>query len=538
MDFDGYSDVVNAWVNEVLNNRGYNAERTLKFCSDIKQYALEKNDAKLLGFAYYYSGETYYGLNDGENLFRNITKAISYLDQSEQWELVARAYNIMAITSLNRGNAPIAMDYYLTGLNYCKKYSLYTAENIININLGNLYLSTGQYNEAQKYFEKASRYIANEQNSESYYSVLTCIYTSLGTSFMLRGMDEKAQEYVEKLDDECWEHICKTEKLYVLCFKARFYHQMGRMSRRDECIKYVHANTDVDMAVMDIFDDFYEFCRLLLETGFDKEFWDVLGILEELVRHAKIMNLQKRIISLKIKYYRFHKDNAGYLQAAGLYYEFSEIMEQENQYMITNMLRVRSSLERANEKRREMEAVNERLQEKSETDALTHLANRFRLNDYSETAFERALNNGTSLAVEIMDIDYFKQYNDNYGHQAGDECIVSIATLLSKMQNESIFCARYGGDEFIIIYEGMTKAEVYQQAEQLRRSIMDMAMEHKYSLAVPFVTVSQGICFDTPKEDTKNWDFLHAADMLLYHVKKKSRNDISIGNLNEGCKKG
>ena len=119
MYFSEYNDDVKAWIKGVFDIRGVNAELTLKCWQDIEQYAKKENDAKLLGFAYYYSGETYYGLNDGENLFKYITRAITYLVQSEQWELMAKAYNIMAITSSNRGNAPIAMNYYITGLNYC-----------------------------------------------------------------------------------------------------------------------------------------------------------------------------------------------------------------------------------------------------------------------------------------------------------------------------------------------------------------------------------------------------------------------------------
>jgi len=115
--------------------------------------------------------------------------------------------------------------------------------------------------------------------------------------------------------------------------------------------------------------------------------------------------------------------------------------------MIANMLSVRRSLEHANEKRREMEKANERLLEKSETDPLTRLANRFRLNDYLERAFERARDDQRAFAVEILDIDYFKEYNDNYGHQAGDACIVAIADELRKMQSRDTFCARYGGDD-------------------------------------------------------------------------------------------
>lgn len=533
MDFNEYNEVICAWIREVFHNRGINAELTLKCCLDIEQYALKNNDAKLLGFAYYYSGETYYVLNDGENMFRYVTRAISYLDQSEQWELVAKAYNIMAITSVNRGNAPIAMDYYLTGLGYCRKYKLYQEENIINLNLGNLYLSIGQYNEAQKYFEKACSYIRYDRNAEGYYSLMNCIYINLGRCYLLRGMLDKTQECMDYVERECVGKLQKTEELFTLCFKARFYHTAGRIAMRDNCIGEIHENVDVDMAVMDIFDDFYELCQLLLEIENNEVFWDILAVLEKLSKSARIINLQRRIISLKIKYYRQNKDNAEYLQAAGLYYELTEIMERENQYMIANMLGIRSSLEHANEKRREVEEANERLQEKSETDPLTHLANRFRLNDYSENAFDKALEKGTSLAVEVLDIDYFKEYNDNYGHQAGDDCIIAIAEELNRMQNERIFCARYGGDEFVIIYEGMQEEDVFSEAEKLRQRILDRKIEHVHSKALPVVTISQGICFDIPRGENKSWDFLHAADMFLYHVKNKSRNNISMGYLNE-----
>ena len=75
-------------------------------------------------------------LNEGEQLLKTITRAITYLDQAEQWDMVARAYNILCDCLLNRGNTPIALDYYLTGLGYCKKYKLANEENVINLNLG------------------------------------------------------------------------------------------------------------------------------------------------------------------------------------------------------------------------------------------------------------------------------------------------------------------------------------------------------------------------------------------------------------------
>lgn len=530
MEFGEYSGAVNAWVNEVLRNRGVNAELTLKYCRDIEQYAEKTDDSKLMGFAYYYSGETYYILNDAGGLFRCITKAISYLDQAKQWDMVARSYNIMAITSQSRGNALIAMDYYLTGLGYCRKYRLYAEENIINLNLGSLYLVNGQWSEAQKYFEKLAYYVRDEKTTENYYSLMSCVAVSLGRCFLQREQFERAQQKIECLD-QCMGRLEKPEQIAVLCFKTEFYHRAGRVTLRDECIHKIHGMMDMDMAVMDLFEDIYGLCELLLEIDNENVFWDIIDILEKLTKNANIVNLQRRIISLKINYYRRHDDEESYLALAGIYYELTEAMERENHYMVANMLAVRSSLEQANAKRREVEKANEQLLEKSETDPLTHLANRFRLNDYSEQTFEEALAAEEPFAVEILDIDYFKEYNDNYGHQAGDVCILAIAEELQKMQGERIFCARYGGDEFIIIYKQMTEEEVFEEAGGLRERILARRITHAYSKALPVVTISQGICWDIPGEENRSWDFLHAADAMLYRVKKRSRNNISMGRL-------
>ena len=239
------------------------------------------------------------------------------------------------------------------------------------------------------------------------------------------------------------------------------------------------------------------------------------------------------MLSLKMKYYNKSGQEAAYLKTAVQFYEKTEIADKESKSMITNMLYVRSALEHANEKRINLEQINQELMKKAETDPLTGLMNRYRFTDYSEKIVESCYEKNIPLAFEILDIDYFKQYNDHYGHQAGDECIKKVASLIKKMQNDQIFCARYGGDEFIIIYSGLSAQQVYDKATRFKEAVMELGITHGESQAADIVTVSQGICFDVPKYGNKSWDFLHAADMLLYRVKKKKRNEILIGDIYE-----
>lgn len=170
------------------------------------------------------------------------------------------------------------------------------------------------------------------------------------------------------------------------------------------------------------------------------------------------------------------------------------------------------------------------LQKKSEIDALTGLPNRMSYDGYCVELEKYLHANQKTLGVEILDIDYFKQYNDNYGHQNGDKCIKMIAGELLKLTQESpkIYVARYGGDEFVIIYPGFLFSEVESFVKSLKKSIQANALEHKYSKAADVVTVTQGICFDVFTPDKTIADFLKRADEALYEEKKIGRNSYRI----------
>ena len=170
------------------------------------------------------------------------------------------------------------------------------------------------------------------------------------------------------------------------------------------------------------------------------------------------------------------------------------------------------------------------LQKKSEIDALTGLPNRMSYDEYSVELEKYLHANQKTLGVEILDIDYFKQYNDNYGHQNGDECIKMIAGELQKLVQDcpKIYAARYGGDEFVIIYPGLLYSEVEGFVKKLKKNIQGNAVEHKFSKAADVVTVTQGVCFDIFSQGKTIVDFLKRADEALYEEKKIGRNSYRI----------
>lgn len=533
MKIHSISGKTDALVQDVLKSRWTDTARILELCPEIIKEARQNGEAWLLGFAYYHSGCAHYIRNEIEATFRDLAKAIGYLEESGQWELIARAYNVMAISSAGKGNAAVAADYYLTGLEYCQKYEIRKVESSIYLNLGYLYLDNQIYDEAQNYFEKARADYDQTPEEKRGIAILTMIYTNLALCDMRSGKMEKTAEYIRKLDQECQPHFEDVDYVYVECMKAAYYHKTGDWNKRDQCIEDIRGRIGRKIALMDIFDDLYHFCQLLVEIDRMDILREICDKLEPVVESTKVAYLEKKILSLKMKYYNKSGQEAAYLKTAVQFYEKTEIADRESKSMIANMLYVRSALEHANEKRINLEQINQELMKKAETDPLTGLMNRYRFTDYSEKIVESCFEKKIPLAFEILDIDYFKQYNDHYGHQAGDECIKKVASLIKKMQNDQVFCARYGGDEFIIIYSGLSAQQVYDKAKRFKEAVMELGITHGESQVADIVTVSQGICFDVPKYGNKSWDFLHAADMLLYCIKKKKRNEILIGNIYE-----
>lgn len=530
MEFSDYNGQVLEWIQDVQAKRGMDAQGTLESCQKLRQYAQQQKDIWLLGFSCYYSGETFYVLNDTERLFRYMTRALDCLIRSSQWELVARAYNILAITSINRGNAPFAMDYYLNGLSYCEKYGLQEVGSIINMNIATLYLSVGDDRQAQRYLEDSERMLARIPDCPNYYIYRTAIYINMGKCALRQNRLDQAKKYDEKIQRECVCYMEHTDQLCLLLFETDLYHALGETAARDACIIHISQGIVESFAVMDLFDEFNAYSELLLEIGRYREFLEMIALLEEPVQRARIVNLQRKLVALRIRYYKMTGQQQEYLRETGTYYELSEIMEEENSYMISAMLNVRQSLDDETRIRKEMEKKNSRLLEQAQTDALTGLGNRGGFDSQSVRMFEQAQQKKSAFAIEILDIDSFKQYNDNYGHQAGDECLVRVAQCIRHLEHHrGVSAYRYGGDEFVIIYENYTREQIECFMRKLKDDIAKLQLKHAWSEVCRYVTISQGAWVGIPQSGESAGDYLHAADEVLYGVKKRSRDGFAAG---------
>ena len=533
MNYSKYNEIVQNWIKIVEENNHKDAELTLEYCQNIIDYGVKTQDDGLVALGYYHEGVVYYILNDGIHFYEAVTKALSYLSKEEEWELMARCYNFLGIFSVNHGNAAIGLDYYLNALVCCKKGNIESFASTVKINRGVLNIIYGRYDDAINVLQESLEYYSKHPELPRYDDCMICVYENMAKAYLCKGELIEAKCCFENIHNEHGDFLADEVMLTVLATEATYYHLAGKEEKCKKCIERIHNELTPNMPIMDMFDDFYDYIKILLERDCKDEFWKLIDIMEPMVKSLDITNLILKVLSMKIKFYRKYKMNAEYLQAAALYFEYSERAAVENTTMMNNVLNLRRSLEEINQEKQEIEEKNVLLQAKSETDALTGLHNRFRLNDYSEEAFQKALDNGTSLAVELLDMDSFKGYNDFYGHQRGDECIQRVASAVKSMEEFGAFTARYGGDEFVLIYEGKSKDEIVECAAELRKRVLDLQIEHAPSKVSNIMTISQGICWDIPVRGNRMWDYLHSADDMLYRVKQKKRNNFCIGNLTE-----
>lgn len=177
----------------------------------------------------------------------------------------------------------------------------------------------------------------------------------------------------------------------------------------------------------------------------------------------------------------------------------------------------------------ELKAANQALEAISRHDALTGLANRRHFDELKEVEFRRAMRHGTPLAILMCDVDFFKIYNDTYGHMTGDQCLQQIAdTLRDVFGRSGELTARVGGEEFVVVLPNLDARQACEVAERLRGALAERQLPHSGSSVSPFVTLSIGVAELDPEAMDHFDQLMQRADQALYRAKHLGRNRVSL----------
>ncbi|WP_445937793.1 diguanylate cyclase [Pseudomonas sp.] len=174
------------------------------------------------------------------------------------------------------------------------------------------------------------------------------------------------------------------------------------------------------------------------------------------------------------------------------------------------------------------------LQDLAEKDFLTGLLNRRAFTERAERSWRQAQREKQALGVVMMDVDFFKRYNDHYGHAAGDEALRQVARVIGEHARRPLDCtARYGGEEFVGIWFGLPEEQLMAILQDIRRAIEALGLAHAHSDVAGVVTLSIGMAYLTPQPHQSFGDALRLADVALYLAKEQGRNRV-VGKRQDG----
>ncbi len=172
--------------------------------------------------------------------------------------------------------------------------------------------------------------------------------------------------------------------------------------------------------------------------------------------------------------------------------------------------------------------ANRKLETLASRDPLTNLPNRRAFDDYYHSEWERHKRSASVLSLLVIDVDHFKQFNDTYGHAAGDNCLIRLANCINECLNRPADkVVRYGGEEFLVLLPDTSTSGSLEVAERILRKVRALAIPHSSSGVADIITVSIGLATTDPTDDKDQKQLFHQADEQLYIAKASGRNRLS-----------
>ncbi len=174
-----------------------------------------------------------------------------------------------------------------------------------------------------------------------------------------------------------------------------------------------------------------------------------------------------------------------------------------------------------------LQQANERLNQLVCLDGLTQVANRYHFDQHLQQLWNLLSRSQKPLAILLCDVDYFKLYNDTYGHQAGDRCLQQVAmTIQKQVKRSGDLVARYGGEEFVVILSHTFGKDAVELAEKICKEVQQLNISHRFS-PTEQVTISIGVSWVIPSVNYSSEQLIAVADKALYQAKHQGRNQVS-----------
>ena len=511
MDFSFYSDDIrqeNENVHRLMQQEGRAVFRALK---RLEKKAAPYQDHTLDGVICFHYAHAYFLRDEHEKMYKSLEASIRHLLRGGDPEMLSRAYNLFAATAQRAGCFDVARHYFRTAYSIVRDRRKCLVRGLVQANFGDLMMETGDFRNALQYNRRGISAVKRHKNDPLYDHNIITAYINYGLNCIFLGDIGGAKEthtLIEKHYRKEGVRIGEKTRLWYRLFCAHLSLAEGEQKETAKAVRELAVKLTEKNVYTEFINDTHRFCRALMEAKQTRAAGTLIRAIEQGDLSSCSVYRRLLVSQLRIDYYGRVK-NSGKQKAA--YEERHALLTMQQQVQREMYRRSVALMVLASELRSEQNRVreeNERLQILAETDTLTGLPNRYALNRVLEQSFDKALGKGQRLGVGIADIDDFKRYNDTYGHRRGDECLREVGKALQQLTREqNIFVARYGGDEFVLIYENRSDEQIRSTVYELLQTIT-IRMTHGFYNAVP-------------EAESRPWEYLAKADARMYGIRKK-----------------
>lgn len=487
-------------------------KRAFKVLKELENIAKNMDDHAFLGFVYQNYAGAYYDHNNHEKMFYYLKKALYELLRSNDRQLIARSYNLFSIEAQSYGCFEVAYQYHQLASIFIENENNYFIKAIIKSNAGDLLTDMGDSNKACEYIKEGLN-IFNKCDVNNVKQQITLVTLNLGLHSIHSNKIKEAKDALNKAEKLIKEHHLENDLIvrgWLLLLKAHL-----ALIEYDEELNNEYMNQIINEIIYKehfviYIKDVYRYCEKLISNKEWQKAKEIISAIKSIDYDDAPAFSKYLILNLYISYYSAIGDRDAMLEAYARKNELMIKNREEENLIHYESIQLMQLVDELNAEQKKAQEENEKLQSLAFTDALTNIPNRKALNKELENKFTKAYENSTYIGVGILDIDRFKEYNDNYGHVEGDECLKRVANILKDIGNKhQLFVSRYGGDEFVIIYENLNHKQIKEIKEEIQ-GLTDISLAHGSYNAIP-------------KEKERPWDYFAKADEKLYQIKGKKR---------------
>lgn len=510
-------------MKKILDVRYEDLEMEKNLCMQLLSQC---EDKYMEAFGRTYLGDAYHALGQIDDALPEYSRALELAEENDYEDLLSVLYNSAGAIYMYNDDEQSALDYFFDGIRLAEKQENKMLHVILLANIAYIYRGAGAFDEAERMIDQVLGMIHEMKRDDPGTDVDEVGYW-LDKIWMMLQKHETDEAWKLMQDDEI-----KNDQSRENYINFAIYYQ--QISDQQQCSRYI------DAALAEVEHENNKFERIiylleLIEIGIDAGLYlkadEIAGMAEEQLKYAGTAGKWTRFMEYRIEIYEALGKKEELVTAYEKYYEYDRKYGEEKAHAAVKRVSREIELMRELDRKSEIEQRQADLYDKRGMDELTGLYNRWGIRDQIGALRREYAGRDEKLTVAVVDVDFFKEYNDTYGHIAGDECLKSIADILKRNAGENSIAGRYGGDEFLLVMWGRSMEETERIFAGIKKELSDRKIENSKSEVSDTVTVTIGGIVTKLEENTDFTACIHEADLALYEGKKGSKNGYMVRNL-------